>query len=218
MQRAEGVLLRHLNSVFKVLAQTVPDTAKNDTVRDMELYLGTMIRQIDSSLLEEWEKMRDPTYRAAETKELRPRGAEAAALDVTRDTKAFTAAIRNRIFSFLRALLNGDFEHAIANLDSPQSSNGQTWTAARLEQALDGFYAEHERICLDPNARNARHTYVTPSEDKRSWRVQQMLVDPEEDNDWVAEFELDLAQSREKAEPVLRLRSIGSLATTPISG
>ncbi|HWH70485.1 MAG TPA: DUF3516 domain-containing protein, partial [Candidatus Sulfotelmatobacter sp.] len=37
LQRAEGVLLRHLNSVFKVLAQTVPDAAKNDTVREMEL-------------------------------------------------------------------------------------------------------------------------------------------------------------------------------------
>jgi len=64
LQRAEGVLLRHLNSVFKVLGQTVPDTAKNETVLEMELYLGTMIRQIDSSLLDEWEKMRDPNYQA----------------------------------------------------------------------------------------------------------------------------------------------------------
>src|SRR5436189_1650698 len=79
LQRAEGVLLRHLNSVFKVLAQTVPDTAKNDTVRDMELYLGTMIRQIDSSLLEEWEKMRDPTYQpGTASKEVRPPGSEEA--------------------------------------------------------------------------------------------------------------------------------------------
>ena len=62
LQRAEGLLLRHLNSVYKVLAQTVPDAAKNDTVREMELYLGTMIRQVDSSLLDEWEKMRDPNY------------------------------------------------------------------------------------------------------------------------------------------------------------
>jgi superfamily II RNA helicase len=90
LQRAEGVLLRHLNSVFKVLAQTVPDTAKNDQVREMELYLGTMIRQVDSSLLDEWEKMRDPNYRPGETKEVRPPGAEEAAQDITRDTKAFT--------------------------------------------------------------------------------------------------------------------------------
>ena len=43
---------------------------------------------------------------AAETKEVRPPGAEEAAADITRDTKAFTAAIRNRIFIFLRGLVD----------------------------------------------------------------------------------------------------------------
>jgi superfamily II RNA helicase len=209
LQRAEGVLLRHLNSVFKALAQTVPDAAKNDQVREMELYLGTMIRQVDSSLLDEWEKMRDPNYQRAETKEVRPAGAEEP--DVTRDTKAFTAAIRNRIFSFMRGLVNQDFEQALLHLSSAQDHDGQTWTAERLAQAVDSFYAEHERICLDPNARNARHTYVTPSEDKKTWRVQQMLVDPAEHNDWVAEFEVDLTQSKAANEPFLTLRRIGNL-------
>jgi superfamily II RNA helicase len=212
LQRAEGVLLRHLNSVFKVLGQTVPDTAKNDAVREMELYLGTMIRQIDSSLLDEWEKMRDPSYQRAEAKEVRPPGAEEAAADVTRDTKAFTAAIRNRVFTFLRGLVNSDFEQALANLSSPQDLEGQPWTTERLQKALDAYHAEHERICLDPNARNIRHTYVLPAEDKRTWRVQQMLVDPEEHNDWVAEFEVDLGRSRETSEPVLRLVKLGSLS------
>ncbi len=211
LQRAEGVLLRHLNSVFKVLAQTVPDTAKNDQVREMELYLGTMIRQVDSSLLDEWERMRDPNYRPGETKEVRPPGAEEAAQDITRDTKAFTAAIRNRIFTFLRGLVVGDLDQAIAQFNSPQDAEGQPWTAARLQQALDAYHADHGRICLEPNARNIRHTYVLPAEDKKTWRVQQMLVDPEEHNDWVAEFEVDLAESRKSGEPVLRLRRIGSL-------
>jgi hypothetical protein len=211
LQRAEGVLLRHLNSVLKVLGQTVPDSAKDDAVREMELYLGTMIRQIDSSLLDEWEKMRNPSYQRAETKEVRPPGAEEAAADVTRDTKAFTSAIRNRIFTFLRGLVNGEFEPALANLSSPQDPDGQPWTTERLQQALDAYHTEHERICLDPNARNVRHTYVVPAEDKRTWRAQQMLVDPEEHNDWVAEFEVDLARSREAAEPMLRLVRLGSL-------
>ena len=233
LQRAEGVLLRHLNSVFKVLAQTVPDAAKNDQVREMELYLGSMLRQVDSSLLDEWEKMRDPNYQRAESKEVRPPGAEEAALDVTRDTKAFTAAIRNRIFTFLRGLVIGDFEAALGMLEEPLTPSlspsdgervaegrvrgipldldGSPWTAGRLAAALDAYHADHERICLDPNARNARHTYVTPSEDKKTWRVQQMLVDPEEHNDWVAEFEVGLAASRAANEPVLRLRRIGIL-------
>ena len=211
LQRAEGLLLRHLNSVYKVLGQTVPDNVKNDTVREMELYLGTMIRQVDSSLLDEWEKMRDPNYQRAETKEVRPPGAEEAAADITRDTKAFTAAIRNRIFSFLRALVNADYEAALANLSSPADPDDQPWTAERFKKVLDEYHLEHEHICLDPNARNSRHTYVIPSEDRQSRRIQQMLIDPEEHNDWVAEFEVDLAQSRAANEPVLRLRRIGSL-------
>lgn len=213
LQRAEGVLLRHLNGVFKVLAQTVPDTAKNDQVREMEIYLATMIRQIDSSLLDEWEKMRDPNYQRAETKEVRPPGAEEAEADVTRDVKTFTASIRNRIFTFLRGLVIGDFETAIAALDSAADADGQRWTPDRLAQALDAYHAEHERICLDPNARNTRHTYVTPSEDKKTWRVQQMLVDPDGHNDWVAEFEVDLAESTKSGGPVLKLRWLGALGS-----
>lgn len=66
----------------------------SDPVGEMELYLGTMIRQVDSSLLDEWEKMRDPNYQPrAEAKEVRPPGAEEADRDITRDTKGFTAAI-----------------------------------------------------------------------------------------------------------------------------
>lgn len=94
---------------------------------------------------------------------------------------------------------------------TPLDADGQPWTAARLQAALDAYYVDHERLCLEPNARNARHTYVVPAEDKKSWRVQQMLVDPEEHNDWVAEFDVDLAASRQQNEPVLRLRRIGSL-------
>jgi len=219
LQRSEGLLLRHLNSVYKVLAQTVPDSAKTDQVREMELYLGLMLRQVDSSLLDQWQKMKDPSYAskiasersAIERAELRPPGAEEAAQDVTRDTKAFTAAVRTRIFSFIRGLVNEDFEQALAHLNSPLDPDGQPWTPERLHKFLDEYYAEHDHICLDPNARNVRHTYVAPAEDKKSWKVQQMLVDPEEHNDWVAEFEVDLAESRAAKEPFLRLRRLARL-------
>lgn len=205
LQRAEGVLLRYLSNVHKVLTQTVPDAAKNDAVREMELYLATMLRQIDSSLLEEWEKMRDPDYVPRdESAEIRPPGSEEAARDITRDTKAFTAAIRNGVFTFLRALSGADFEAALAIA-------GENWTAEKLRQTLEEYQVDHERIRLDPAARNLRHTYVTPSEDKRLWRVQQILVDPGEANDWVAEFDVDLADSRAAGAPAIRLARLGSL-------
>jgi superfamily II RNA helicase len=59
LQRAEGLLLRALNEVYKVLAQTVPDTAKTDELRELETALALTLRSIDSSLLEEWGKLRE---------------------------------------------------------------------------------------------------------------------------------------------------------------
>jgi hypothetical protein len=216
IQRSEGLLLRHLNSVFKVLAQTVPDSAKTEGVLDMELYLGAMLRQVDSSLLDEWEKMRDGSYLPGESAELRPPGAEEADRDVTRDRKAFTAAIRNRAFTFLRALAVGDWEEAAALLaeygqtEAPECAEGQPWTPDRLKTLLEAYHTDHQGPRLDTEGRNARHTYVLPADDKRTWLVQQMLVDAEEDNDWVAEFQVDLEASRAAAVPVLALQRLGS--------
>ncbi len=212
LQRSEGVLLRHLSNVHKTLTQSVPDAAKNDTVREMETYLGTMLRQVDSSLLDEWERMCDPDWKPRdEQDEVRPPGSAEALRDITRDAKKFTAAIRNRIFAFLSEIIRGDFEEALTLIPSGDDADGGPWTPDRLRQALAAHAASHARIRLDPEARNSRHTYVTISEDKNRWRIQQMLIDPGEANDWGAEFEADLALSRTNGEPALRLLRIGSL-------
>jgi len=211
LERAEGLLLRHLNSVYKVLSQTVPDGEKTDAVREMEIYLRDMLRQVDSSLLEEWERMRDSAWAPGpEAEELRPPGPEEAP-DVTRDVKAFTAAVRTRAFSFLRAWSIGKDEEALAVVDSPADANGQPWTADRLKAAREAHRAEHAGLRLDPEARNLRHTHVEPSEDGARWRVQQMLVDTEGLNDWVLELEVDLGASRETGQPVLKLLRLGGL-------
>jgi superfamily II RNA helicase len=195
LQRAEGLLLRHLNSVYKVLAQTVPDTVKTEPVQEMELYLRTLIRQVDSSLLDEWEKLKDPTHQPA-------------------DTRTFTAAVRNHIFTLLRSLSIEDYEAAMETLrpqGEVQPAGSEPWTMDRLREVMDRYHSDHEYLRLDPEARNLRHTYVTPSEDKHRWRVQQMLVDPDDNNDWVAEFDVDLAKSREAEEPVMTLHRLGPL-------
>jgi hypothetical protein len=168
--------------------------------------------------------MRDPNFQRAETTEARPPGAEEAARDITRDTKAFTAAIRHRIFTFLRGVVNQDYEAALEQLRSAErgtrsedqslltsAATNEEWTPERLRSAVEAYHAEHEYLRLDPEARNWRHTYVLPSEDKKTWRVQQVLVDPDGHNDWIAEFEVDLAASRQSEEPVLWLRAVRAL-------
>jgi len=216
LQRAEGLLLRHINSTFKVLARTVPDAAKNDEVREMEAYLAAMLRQVDSSLLDAWEQMQDPTFLRAEETLLMP-GAEEAARDITRDRKAFAAAIRARIFAALQALGAADWEEALALLDQPPSpaatpagADGEAWTPERLKARMAEYATGHEGPRLDPEGRNHRHTYSQPrAEAPRFLRVQQMLVDRAEHNDWALEVDVDLDASREAGQPVLRLVSLG---------
>jgi superfamily II RNA helicase len=210
LERAEGLLLRHLGSVYKVLRQTVPEAAKSDPLVEMELYLRDMLRQVDSSLLEEWERMRGLEEREPETPELRPPVPEEPP-DVTADTKAFTAAIRTRVFAFLRSWSIGDDEAALDLLDFELDGRGERWTVERLRSLRDGFLGEHRALRLDPEARNLRHTHVKPAPEEGSWKVEQMMVDVEGLNDWVAEWEVDLAASREEGEPVLRLSRLESL-------
>jgi superfamily II RNA helicase len=217
LQRSEGLLLRHLSSVEKVLWQTVPDAAKTEAVREIELYLGRMIREVDSSLLDEWEKLRRaPAVRAPEGS-APDRGAAVTEeaprrpTDVTRNEPAFLGLVRTRIFSFLRGVVIGDLAQALAGLDAIESGEGTAWTEETLRLAVDAHRAEHERILLDPEARHPRYTFPMPSPDRRTLRVQQMLVDPLGHNDWVAEFEVDLAASRAAGDAWLRLLRFGPL-------
>ncbi len=189
----------------------MPDSEKTDTVREIELYLRDMLRAVDSSLLDEWEKMRDAGYQPVAGAEPHPPQPEEPP-DVTRDAKAFTAAIRTRAFSFLRAWSIGKDEAALETIDSPGDADGETWTVARLKLAREVHRAEHGGLRLDPEARNVRHTHVEACDDRATWRVQQMLVDPADLNDWVLELSVDLAGSRDVGEPVLKLLRLGSLA------
>jgi hypothetical protein len=123
-------------------------------------------------------------------------------------------------------VVNQDYEAALESLIGTRSVEGgarnenqslcmsaarEEWTAERLRQAVEAYHTGHQRICLDPNARNVRHTYVRPSEDKKNWRVQQVLVDPDEHNDWIVEFEVNLTASRTAEEPVIGLARIAAI-------
>jgi hypothetical protein len=94
----------------------------------------------------------------------------------------------------------------------PDDPEGRAWTGERLAEALDAYHAEHGRIRLDPKARTPHHTHASASFDGTLIEVTQVLVDPDDFCDWVAEFEVDLEASRAKGEPVVRLRRIGAMA------
>jgi superfamily II RNA helicase len=200
LERSEGVLLRHVSSVHKVLAQTVPPQYKNEDVLEIEAWLAGLLHGIDSSLLDEWERMKNPDWQPPEPAALPEE------VDITRNKREFTALIRAEIFQVLRALAARRFE-AAAELLPP-------WTASALEAALEPWWEEHTRILLDPEARNHKHTYVTADEDKGLWTVAQVLVDPDGLNDWQCVFTVDKAVAREEGRPILQLQALGPIADT----
>ncbi len=171
----------------------------------MTEYFRALVRGVDSSLLDEWERMRDPGSlpRAVAA----ARGApEPAAFDVTRDARSFTVLLRNQLFFFLRALASRDYEVAAEMVEGED----QPWTPERLDDALRPYYAEHAAIRTDPVARSPGNTMVRPSEDGAAWVVEQILVDPDDANDWMLDCTVDLARSREAGRPVVVLRRITS--------
>ena len=61
LARSEGIVLRYLSDAYKALRQTVPPDKVNEDLTDLIEWLGEVVRQTDSSLLDEWEELTNPT-------------------------------------------------------------------------------------------------------------------------------------------------------------
>lgn len=214
--RMEAVLLRHINYVYKVLSQTVPDSFKTDEVREMEDYLGEMIRRTDSSLLEEWERLKNPEFEVKEAAAEKAFHADEAANDITLDRKKFLALSRSRIFSFLSLVRNGRFGEALDLLAEDLEEGaplvdveGVPWTEKRLFEIFADYTAEHGKFRLDAEARSLSHTVSVWT--KETLKIQQVLVDDSEYNDFAAEFDISLSDSRVAGAPLISLAGIGPI-------
>jgi superfamily II RNA helicase len=223
LQRMEAILLRHLNYVYKVLSQTVPDGYKNEELLEMQDYLGDMIRRVDSSLLEEWEKMAHPEdYQkrldagTAEDEAEKAFGADKAAADITYDKKRFLGMVRQRIFQIMGNLAKQDFATVLDSLaddlaegEMLADAEGTPWTEKRLLEIMASYTAEHHKFRMDVEGRALAHTIVTYEGD--TMHVQQMLQDEEGFNDWSIDFTVNLDESREAGMPLLKLARIGEV-------
>ena len=89
--------------------------------------------------------------------------------------------------------------------------DGSAWSAPSLEAPTKPYYDDHERLLLDPEARNLRHTHAGRTEDGKTLRVAQVWVDPEGKNDWESVFDVDLVASREAGEPRMTLLRVGPI-------
>ncbi len=204
LARSEGVLLRYLTQAYKALVQSVPETFKDEGVRDIEAFLRATLARVDSSLVTEWERM--VAGGPVEAVEML---VEPPPVDPAADARAFAARLRAEMQAIVKALADGAFEEA----EAATRAGEDPWTAERFEAALESFVQEHGALRFDHAARLAEHTHVR-QQSPRVWIVQQTLLSAEGPTDWAVEAEVDLPKPTKEHPvpdgPLVRVTRIGT--------
>jgi superfamily II RNA helicase len=199
LARSEGVLLRYLMQAYKVLAQTIPEAAKTDEVHDIIGFLRAMFEHVDTSLLQEWERMLHPPAELASAEKTGPK-------HLGEDPRAFAARVRAEMHALVRALAQRDWDDAaIGTRQDPEDP----WPAPRFEQAMLDYFADYPELRFDHGARFPKFTLLESTGD-RTWRVRQTLLDPEDDKLWAVEGEIDLRSDPFPEGPLVNVRSIST--------
>ena len=222
LERAEGILLRHLMQVYKVLAQTVPQSAKTEPVLELETHLEELVRSIDSSLLDEWTTLTAPRTAACQAASgphpstpSEPKFGTGPR-ELTRDPAALRRAVRVAIHLVLQEAAARDWEAVAARL-LPETATDDAVLAEsrRLEKLFSAHAAARDRFRLDPAGRATANTHFEEAEPAAAeWRIAQVLIDPAEQNDWEARLVLDLPATRATGRLALRLETLAEIGAT----
>ncbi|UGT42517.1 DUF3516 domain-containing protein [Nocardia yamanashiensis] len=194
LARSEGVVLRYLADAYRALRRTVPEQARTEELDDITEWLGELIRQVDSSLLDEWEQLTNP---GAESDDQQIAFGAETVRPISANERAFRVLVRNAMFRRveLAAL------HRWAALD--EYEDNLDW-----ETDLAPYFAEYESIGTGPNARGPKLFQV--EQRPGFWHVRQVLDDPAGDHGWSLDAVVDLAESDAAGEVVFDELSISA--------
>ncbi len=202
LQRSEGLLLRYLSESYKTLVQTVPEGYRDEVLDDVIAFLRTTVRGVDSSLLDEWERMRDPSFQAAPLEAaVRPVGPP----PIWADARGFAARIRTELHRLLMALSRKDWAAAAEAILDPAGA----WTPQKLEAELAPYFEAHPRIDVTPAARKPHQTFLKELSPRR-WEAVQRIVDEAGEVDWMIQCEVDLTGDFDPDRPVITLLRVGA--------
>ncbi|MGI9606546.1 MAG: DUF3516 domain-containing protein, partial [Acidimicrobiales bacterium] len=207
LKRSEGVVLRYLTDAYRALVQTVPDSEKTDAVVDLIEWLGELVRQIDSSLIDEWERLTNPPDDSVETVTDSLHAAVASGPpDVTANERAFRVMVRNEAFRWVQLFARRDYEE-LARLSDPDHAIDEDRAPARTRDAADveamatAYWDEHDGADTGPAARGPEWFQLDPSPDE-SPTIRQVIRDPAGHDEWALLGHLDLDRSRELGRAV----------------
>ncbi|MGK2866876.1 MAG: DEAD/DEAH box helicase, partial [Mycobacterium sp.] len=142
LTRSEGAVLRYLSDVFKALRSGVPAAARTEEVSDLVEWIGELVRQVDSSLLDEWEQLTSPDqpHDVPVAVPARPR-------PLTGNERAFTAMVRNALFRRVELFARRRW-YDLGELDTATG-----WSAERWQEIGDAYFEEHADVGIGADAR-----------------------------------------------------------------
>ncbi|OCB48316.1 DEAD/DEAH box helicase [Mycobacterium vulneris] len=198
LTRSEGAVLRYLSDAFKALRSGVPAAARTEQLADIVEWLGELVRQVDSSLLDEWEQLTSPdqSHDVPVAVPARPR-------PLTGNERAFTAMVRNALFRRVELFARARWDE----LGALDAASG--WTAERWADAGETYFDEHTEVGTGADARGP--ALLIFDRQPQMWRIRQILEDPAGDHDWGFDVEVDLAASDEEGAAVLRIVDVGRM-------
>ncbi|RLK52362.1 DEAD/DEAH box helicase [Microbacterium telephonicum] len=195
LARSEGLVLRYLSDAYRAIRQTVPDAATTDDLDDLVEWLGELVRQVDSSLVDEWQSLIDPQD-DPDAPVVPP-----APPSIIANRRAFTVLVRNELFRRVQLAALQD-DDALTTLDPDVD-----WPAA-----LDDYYDDHDEILTGGAARSPRLCVIDETDAANGmWRVEQTIDDPAGDHDWRIHADVDLPASVEAGAAVVRVTQVARL-------
>lgn len=197
LQRSEGLVLRYLSDAYRAIRQTVPAEARTDDLLDIIEWLGELVRQVDSSLVDEWSALIDPSAHLPED--------DAAVVppappSILTNRRAFTVLVRNELFRRVQLAALQDDDALVAldpDIDWPD--------------VLDRYYDEHDEILTGGPARSPRMIAIDETDaaaERGVWRVEQTIDDPAGDHDWRIRAEVDLQASVDEGAAIVRVTEV----------
>ena len=187
LARSEGLVLRYLADCYRALRQTVPAPMRTPELDDLIEWLGELVRQVDSSLLDEWSDLVAGV--------LPEQSVAATPPPVTRNERAFRVLVRNALFRRVElfSLRRPDL------LD--ELGDDVDWVAA-----MEGYFEEYAVVGTGPDARGPAFFSFDGT------TAVQLLDDPAGDRDWRIVAVVDPVASDEAGEPVLVSLSVGPVS------
>lgn len=201
LARAEGIVLRYLASAYKALEHTVPGDLKSEDLQDLIAWLGEMVRQVDSSLLDEWEQLANPQEETAD--EAADRADQVK--PVTTNARAFRVLVRNAMFRRVELAALEKYDE-LAELDAETGWDADAWA-----DAMEAYWDEYDDLGTGPDARGPKLLQIEEQPQHGLWKVRQVFADPEGDHDWGISAEVDLAASDEEGRAVVRVTGVGQI-------